>query len=112
MLRLNNPISGHAWSEPRLAALITLHFGRRKFAVNRLSHPEFFLGDGCVTESLLLPCRAGAARNLSRARGCDQRRIARTPERWKKLDALFHSALELKGEARAAHLANVYGDDE
>ncbi|HKQ76180.1 MAG TPA: protein kinase [Blastocatellia bacterium] len=34
-----------------------------------------------------------------------------TPERWKKLDALFHAALELNGEARAAHLANVCGDD-
>src|SRR5262245_27454414 len=34
-----------------------------------------------------------------------------TPERWKKLDALFHEAVELKGEARAAHLANVCGDD-
>ena len=35
-----------------------------------------------------------------------------TPERWKKLDALFHAALELEGEARAAHLAKVCGDDE
>jgi serine/threonine protein kinase/Tol biopolymer transport system component len=34
------------------------------------------------------------------------------PERWKKLDALFHEALELQGEARAAHLAKVCGDDE
>jgi hypothetical protein len=34
-----------------------------------------------------------------------------TPERWKKLDALFHEALELQGEARAAHLAKVCGDD-
>jgi len=33
------------------------------------------------------------------------------PERWKKLDALFHEALELQGEARAAHLAKVCGDD-
>jgi serine/threonine-protein kinase len=35
-----------------------------------------------------------------------------TPGRWKKLDALFHEALELQGEARAAHLAKVCGDDE
>src|SRR5215510_11282912 len=35
-----------------------------------------------------------------------------TPERWKKLDALFHEALELQGEARAVHLAKVCGDDE
>ncbi len=35
-----------------------------------------------------------------------------TPERWKKLDALFHEALELQGEARAAHLAKVCGGDE
>src|SRR5262245_42233699 len=35
-----------------------------------------------------------------------------TPERWKKLDALFHEALDLQGEARAAHLAKVCGDDE
>src|SRR5262245_30972376 len=35
-----------------------------------------------------------------------------TPERWKKLDALFHEALELRGEARAIHLAKVCGDDE
>src|SRR5262249_5278954 len=35
-----------------------------------------------------------------------------TPERWKKLEALFHEALELQGEARAAHLAQVCGDDE
>jgi tetratricopeptide (TPR) repeat protein len=34
-----------------------------------------------------------------------------TPERWKKLDALFHEALELHGEARAAHLEKVCGDD-
>ncbi len=34
------------------------------------------------------------------------------PERWKKLDALFHEALELQGEARAAYLAKVCGDDE
>src|SRR5499426_3738138 len=34
-----------------------------------------------------------------------------TPERWKKLDALFHEALELQGEARADHLAKVCGDD-
>ncbi len=35
-----------------------------------------------------------------------------TPERWKKLDALFHEVLELQGEARAAHLAKACGDDE
>ncbi|MGH9843697.1 MAG: serine/threonine-protein kinase, partial [Blastocatellia bacterium] len=35
-----------------------------------------------------------------------------TPERWKKLDALFHEALELQGEARAAHLAKVCDGDE
>jgi TolB-like protein/predicted Ser/Thr protein kinase len=35
-----------------------------------------------------------------------------TPERWKKLEALFHEALELQGEARAAHLAKVCGSDE
>src|SRR5262245_33519916 len=35
-----------------------------------------------------------------------------TPERWKKLDALFHEALELHGEARAVHVAKVCGDDE
>src|SRR5262245_41951529 len=34
-----------------------------------------------------------------------------TPDRWKKLDALFHEALELQGEARAAHLARACGDD-
>src|SRR5262245_29819178 len=34
-----------------------------------------------------------------------------TPEQWKKLDALFHEALELDKEARAAHLARVCGDD-
>src|SRR5262245_38149957 len=34
-----------------------------------------------------------------------------TPERWKKLDALFHEALELKGEARAVYLAKVCQDD-
>src|SRR5262245_40708348 len=34
-----------------------------------------------------------------------------TPEQWKKLDALFHEALELQGEARADHLAKVCGDD-
>ncbi|MGH9843603.1 MAG: protein kinase domain-containing protein [Blastocatellia bacterium] len=34
-----------------------------------------------------------------------------TPERWKKLDALFHEALALQGEARAAHLAKVCGGD-
>ncbi len=35
-----------------------------------------------------------------------------TLERWKKLDALFHEALELQGEARVIHLARVCGDDE
>ena len=35
-----------------------------------------------------------------------------TPERWNKLDALFHEALALEGEARAAYLAQVCGDDE
>jgi hypothetical protein len=35
-----------------------------------------------------------------------------TSERWKQLDALFHEALELKGEARATHLAKACGDDE
>src|SRR5262245_38284130 len=35
-----------------------------------------------------------------------------TPEQWKKLDALFHEALELEKEARAAHLAKVCGDDD
>jgi serine/threonine-protein kinase len=35
-----------------------------------------------------------------------------TPERWKKLEALFHEAIELQGKARAAHLAKVCGDDE
>src|SRR5499426_3571701 len=35
-----------------------------------------------------------------------------TPEQWKKLDALFHEALEYEKEARAAHLAKVCGDDE
>ncbi len=34
-----------------------------------------------------------------------------TPERWKKLDALFHVALEYHGEAQAAHLAKVCGGD-
>jgi serine/threonine protein kinase/dipeptidyl aminopeptidase/acylaminoacyl peptidase len=34
-----------------------------------------------------------------------------TPEQWKKLDSLFHEALELEKEARAAHLAKVCGDD-
>jgi serine/threonine protein kinase/Tol biopolymer transport system component len=34
------------------------------------------------------------------------------PEQWKKLDALFHEALELEKEARAAHVAKVCGDDE
>src|SRR5215510_9604457 len=35
-----------------------------------------------------------------------------TPERWKKLDILFHEALELQAETRAAHLTKVCGDDE
>ncbi len=35
-----------------------------------------------------------------------------TPERWKKLDALFDEALELEGERRVAHLAKVCGDDK
>src|SRR5262245_34863940 len=35
-----------------------------------------------------------------------------TPERWKKLDILFHEALELQAETRAAHLSKVCGDDE
>src|SRR5262245_57275714 len=35
-----------------------------------------------------------------------------TPERWNNLDALFHEALELEGEARAIHLARVCGDDK
>ncbi len=35
-----------------------------------------------------------------------------TPERWKRLDALFHEALELQGEARAAFLAKACGGDE
>src|SRR5262245_30265793 len=35
-----------------------------------------------------------------------------TPERWKKLDTLFHEALELQGEARSAFLAAACGDDE
>jgi serine/threonine protein kinase/WD40 repeat protein len=34
-----------------------------------------------------------------------------TPERWKKLDTLFHEALELQGEARAVYLAKVCEDD-
>jgi serine/threonine protein kinase len=34
-----------------------------------------------------------------------------TYERWKKLSALFHEALELQGEARAAFLAEACGDD-
>src|SRR5262247_4014288 len=33
------------------------------------------------------------------------------PEQWKKLDVLFHEALELEKEAREAHLAKVCGDD-
>jgi eukaryotic-like serine/threonine-protein kinase len=35
-----------------------------------------------------------------------------TPERWKKLDALFHEALKFQGEARAALLAKACGTDE
>jgi eukaryotic-like serine/threonine-protein kinase len=35
-----------------------------------------------------------------------------TSERWKRLDALFHEALELQGEARAAFLAEACGGDE
>ncbi|MGH9833999.1 MAG: protein kinase domain-containing protein [Blastocatellia bacterium] len=35
-----------------------------------------------------------------------------TPDRWKKLDALFHEALGFQGEARGAHLAKVCGADE
>jgi len=35
-----------------------------------------------------------------------------TPEQWKKLDALFHEALELRGEARDAHLAQACGGNE
>src|SRR5262245_58200247 len=34
-----------------------------------------------------------------------------TPEHWKKLDVLFHEALELQGEARAAHLVKACGGD-
>jgi serine/threonine protein kinase/TolB-like protein len=34
-----------------------------------------------------------------------------TSEQWKKLNALFQEAVELQGEARAAHLARVCGDD-
>ena len=34
-----------------------------------------------------------------------------TPERWKKLDALFHEALGLQGEARSTHLAQGCGGD-
>ncbi|HKQ92122.1 MAG TPA: protein kinase, partial [Blastocatellia bacterium] len=35
-----------------------------------------------------------------------------TPERWKKLGAMFHEAAELQGEARASFLAKACGDDE
>ncbi len=35
-----------------------------------------------------------------------------TPELWKRLDALFHEALELQGVARAAFLAEACGDDQ
>src|SRR5262245_26092977 len=41
----------------------------------------------------------------------DRRRIAMTPERWNKLEALFNEALELQGEARSAQLTKVCGDD-
>jgi len=34
------------------------------------------------------------------------------PERWKKLDALFHEALALLPEARAAYLAEACNGDE
>src|SRR5262245_20133912 len=34
------------------------------------------------------------------------------PERWQRLDELFHSALERDGEARAAFLAKVCGSDD
>ncbi|MBS1786709.1 MAG: serine/threonine-protein kinase [Acidobacteria bacterium] len=35
-----------------------------------------------------------------------------TSDQWKKLDALFHEALELQGEARTTHLAKVCANDE
>ncbi|HET9529123.1 MAG TPA: hypothetical protein VFQ92_02135, partial [Blastocatellia bacterium] len=35
-----------------------------------------------------------------------------TPERWKKLEAIFHEAVELQAEARAEYLADACGDDE
>ena len=35
-----------------------------------------------------------------------------TPERWKKLDALFHEAVELHGDERSAHLARVCAGDQ
>jgi serine/threonine protein kinase/Tol biopolymer transport system component len=35
-----------------------------------------------------------------------------TPERWKKLEVLFHEALGLEGKARAAYLAQACGSDE
>jgi hypothetical protein len=34
------------------------------------------------------------------------------PEQWKKLEARFHEALELQGEAQAAQLAKVCNDEE
>jgi serine/threonine protein kinase len=34
------------------------------------------------------------------------------PEHWKKLESLFHEALQLEGEARAAFLAEACGGDE
>src|SRR5262245_60490033 len=34
-----------------------------------------------------------------------------SPERWKILEALFHEALELRGEAREIYLAKVCEDD-
>ena len=35
-----------------------------------------------------------------------------TPDRWQRLDELFHSALELDSEKRAAFLLEVCADDE
>lgn len=34
-----------------------------------------------------------------------------TPERWKKLEAVFHEAVGLRGEARVAFLAEACGGD-
>ena len=42
----------------------------------------------------------------------DQQHIAMTPERWKKLEALFQEAVELQREARVALLAQACGSDE